>query len=98
MARSVFVRLLLVVILFGQSMMASPNPRPSFDDQTSGTTATKKQADNPKKPTQAKNPSAAEKVKTDDRMSTRGLKPPPKDADKDKNTKPDAKPDTTNPK
>lgn len=43
----------------------------------------------------------ADKV-SDERMSTRGLKPPPKDADKDKNAKPDAKsastPDSSNPK
>ena len=56
----------------------------------------------PKKPAEAKNNSDPDKVKTDERMSTRGLKPPPKDADKDKTTKPDSKttptPDSTNPK
>lgn len=66
--------------------MASASVSPSYDDQTA-TASNKKQADNPKKPTQSKNPKATEKVKTDDRMSTRGLKPPPKDESKDKPAK-----------
>jgi len=62
------------------------------------------------KTTQAETSSAAKAGETrkdadkvsDERMSTRGLKPPPKATDKDKNAKPDAKspstPDSPNPK
>ncbi len=76
------------------SVAASPGPSLSSDDQNTST-ATKKPATNPKKPA-AKSASEPDKIKTDERMSTRGLKPPPKDADKDK--KPPASPDSTNPK
>jgi hypothetical protein len=72
-------------------MLASTVATGPLDDQSS-TTSTKKQADNPKKPSKSKNPSATEKVKTEDRMSTRGLKPPPKDAESDKPAKPDSSP------
>jgi len=95
MAKSVLAVCLLCLALLTSAMMASPAPLLAPDDQTS-TTSTKKQADNPKKPTQARNTNATEKAKTDDRMSTRGLKPPPKEDDKaskDKAAKPDAKSD-----
>jgi len=94
MAKSMLAGVLLVATVFGQTVLASPVPRLAFDEQSAGN-SNKKQADNPKKPSKAKDPKATEKVKTDDRMSTRGLKPPPKDADSDK---PATKPDTTNPK
>jgi hypothetical protein len=41
---------------------------------------TTKSSTNPKKPA-VKNTSAPDKIKTDERMSTRGVKPPPGDAD-----------------
>ena len=91
MARSVLLGLFCVSVVFGQAMLASTAATGPLDDQSS-TTSTKKQADNPKKPSKAKDPKATEKVKTDDRMSTRGLKPPPKDADSAKPAKPDATP------
>jgi hypothetical protein len=50
----------------------------------------KKATANPKKPA-AKNSGESDKIKTDDRMSTRGLKPPAKDADSSKSDKPGAK-------
>ncbi|HZD31975.1 MAG TPA: hypothetical protein VE779_09995 [Candidatus Angelobacter sp.] len=97
MPRSAFACSLLAIALLEMAAAASPLPFPASDDQSSGTAA-KKQADNPKKPTQAKDPKATEKVKTDDRMSTRGLKPPPKTAEKDKPAKPPSSTDSTNPK
>jgi hypothetical protein len=64
------------------------------DDQSTSS-ATKKTTANPKKPAAAKSTTDADKIKTDERMSTRGLKPPPKDADKEKTAKPDAKSSST---
>lgn len=77
-------------------VVASPVPNAVPDDQSTSKTATKTTT-NPKKPA-AKSASEPDKIKTDERMSTRGLKPPPKDADKDKAAKPAAPPDSTNPK
>jgi hypothetical protein len=83
------------------SIAASPLTNQASQDQTANS-ATKKSTANPKKPAAAKTTTDADKIKTDERMSTRGLKPPSKDADKDKNAKPDAKssstPDSANPK
>jgi hypothetical protein len=81
------------------SVGASPLPVPVLDDQSTSS-ATKKTTANPKKPAAAKSTTDADKIKTDERMSTRGLKPPPKDANKDKTAKPDAKstPESANPK
>jgi hypothetical protein len=75
------------------ALAQSPNqPTQSTKDDNKNTTA-KKAGANPKKPAEsAKNNGDADKVKTDERMSTRGLKPPPKDnADKDKSANPNAK-------
>jgi hypothetical protein len=83
--------------LLSGNIVASPRPGFAPDDQNN---TTKKSTANPKKPA-AKSSGDADKIKTDDRMSTRGLKPPPKDADKDKSAKPEAKSsgsDSTNPK
>ena len=87
MARPIIRTLLLCAA--GASLMcnavALPSPGFKPDDQNS---STKKTTANPKKPA-AKNSGESDKIKTDDRMSTRGLKPHPKEADK--STKSDAK-------
>jgi hypothetical protein len=90
MARFVLSGWLCACLVFGQILLASPLAVLAEDQNP--TAATKKNADNPKKPSKAKDPKATEKAKTDDRMSTRGLKPPPKDADSDKPAKPEANP------
>lgn len=79
--------------LLAISVAASPVSNAALDDQTT-TNATKKTTANPKKPAAKKSTADADKIKTDERMSTRGLKPPAKDADHDKNAKPDAKSST----
>lgn len=87
--------LVLLAVMLVSPVFAAPRPLADTDDQSS-TTATKKTANNPKKPATGKTAGSGDKVKTEDRMSTRGLKPPPKDApagkDKDKTAKPDAPP------
>ena len=88
--------LMTVSVCLTASIAASPVSSASPDDQNASTT-TKKTAPNPKKPA-AKSASEPDKIKTDERMSTRGLKPPPKDADKGKAPKPTTSPDSTNPK
>jgi len=90
MARYVLSAWLCTCMVFGQIPLASPLAVLA-EDQNS-TAAAKKNAENPKKPSKAKDPKGTEKAKTDDRMSTRGLKPPPKDTDSDKPAKPDANP------
>src|ERR1022692_1839816 len=90
-------RTLLFMAAFGSlaiSVGAWPLPNPVLQDQGTAN-ATKKSTANPKKPAAAKSTTDADKIKTDERMSTRGLKPPSKDADKDKNAKPDAKSSST---
>ena len=82
--------LVSVSALLAFSVAASPLPNAALDDQTA-TNATKKTTANPKKPAAKKSTTDADKIKTDERMSTRGLKPPSKDVDKDKSAKPDAK-------
>lgn len=59
---------------------------------TKKSTSTKKPSANPKKPAEAKNSGDPDKVKIEERMSTRGLKPPPKDAGKGKPAKPESPP------
>jgi hypothetical protein len=98
MSRPIIRTLLLLAAsaLLICNAVASPGFAP--DDQNN---STKKSTANPKKPAASKNSGEADKIKTDDRMSTRGLKPPPKDADKDKADKADAKSsgsDSTTPK
>jgi hypothetical protein len=78
-------------VLLAGSLIATPAAASVTDDQNSSTPP-KQAAANPKKPSTAKSGNDSAKVKTDERMSTRGLKPPPKDADK--NPKPDPKSDT----
>ena len=51
---------------------------------TKKSSTTKKAAANPKKPAEAKDTGDPDKVKTDERMSTRGLKPKKTDQDKQK--------------
>jgi hypothetical protein len=103
MNRSLNRALLLVAVsvLLAISVGAWPLSNPVPQDQGTAN-ATKKSTANPKKPAAAKSTTDADKIKTDERMSTRGLKPPAKTADKDKNAKPDAKssstPDSANPK
>ena len=66
-----------------------PQTKDAPKDDSKATT-TKKAGTNPKKPAEAaKNSGDPDKVKTDERMSTRGLKPPPKD-DKKSPDKPDS--------
>lgn len=93
--------LVAMTVLLVTALGASPQPNAAPDDQSTSS-ATKKTTGNPKKPAAAKSTTDADKIKTDERMSTRGLKPPPKDADKDKTAKPDAKsssaPESANPK
>lgn len=55
-------------------------------------TTTKKAAGNSKKPAEAKDNAEADKVKTDERMSTRSLKPPQKTTGSDQTAKPDNPP------
>jgi hypothetical protein len=92
MDRSLTRALVLAAVstMLAISVGASPLPNPVPDDQSTSS-ATKKAAANPKKPAAAKSTADADKIKTDERMSTRGLKPPPKDADKDKTAKAGAK-------
>ena len=85
--------LVSVSALLAISVAASPLPNAALDDQTANST-TKKTPANPKKPAAKKSTTDADKIKTDERMSTRGLKPPSKDVDKDKNAKPDPKSST----
>jgi len=82
-----------VLVLLAALVVSPLFAAPEFDEQNQQIT-TKKKADNPKKPATGKNAANGEKVKTEDRMSTRGLKPPPKDSDKDKDktAKPDPPP------
>ena len=85
-------KLLLIVIctLCATSSGVSQTTSPPTNQGTSKTT--KKSSPNPKKTTSTKNEAEGDKVKTDDRLSTRGLKPPPKDADKDQPAKAEAAP------
>ena len=91
-------RLLLTVIciLSAMSTGVSQTTTPPANQDTSKTT--KKSSTNPKKATSTKSDTEGDKVKTDDRLSTRGLKPPPKDASKDANKDKPASSDTTTPK
>ncbi len=95
----------IAILMCFTTLLAADQQQPDQNAKKTTTTTTKKKAaTNPKKPaTAATNTSDADKVKTDERMSTRGLTPPKQtDQDKNKTSKPDAKidaaPDTTNPK
>jgi hypothetical protein len=74
---------LCTAVALAQSQNQPSQSQSSQDSKTSKAPSTKKAA-NPKKPAEAKNGGDPDKVKTDERMSTRGLKPPPKEDDKQK--------------
>jgi len=85
------------LILLVSPNVASPLPGPPQQDQTTNNPP-KKPAANPKKAASTKSSTDGDKVKTDERMSTRGLKPPPKDSSASKDTKTVPKTDADKPK
>ena len=74
-------RLLLIGICTLCATSSGVSQTTSHPTNQGASKTTKKSSTNPKKATSTKNAADGDKVKTDDRLSTRGLKPAPKDAD-----------------